>query len=69
MSADVLALTAAQAAERIREPAWLGTPSVQKRSLTATGTPASGASSPAAAGVSSATHRKALSSSLAARSR
>src|SRR5437660_10433321 len=29
---------------RIREPAWLGTPSVQKRSFTARGTPPSGAS-------------------------
>ena len=43
---ELLTLTAAQAAERVRtgelEPAWLGTPLVQKRSLTATGTPPSG---------------------------
>src|SRR6185437_3689729 len=53
---------------RIFEPAWLGTPSVQNRSLTASGTPASG-DSESAAGASAATHVKALSSSAAARAR
>src|SRR3981081_3922799 len=42
---------------RIRDPAWLGTPSVQNRSFTASGTPPSGpASAPAA--VCGATHVK-----------
>src|SRR5579884_4205904 len=55
---------------RIREPAWLGIPAVQNRSLTATGTPPSGASFPGGgAGGPSATQVKALSSSAAARAR
>jgi hypothetical protein len=54
----------------MREPAWLGTPSVQKRSLTATGTPPSGASgaTPGGSAVSE-THVNAFSSSAAARAR
>src|SRR3954453_2778451 len=54
---------------RIRDAAMLGTPSTQKRSLTASGTPASGPSAFAAASGPSATHRKAFRSSAAARSR
>ena len=42
---------------------------MQKRSLTASGTPPSGASAAAATGASSATHVKAFSSSAAARDR
>src|SRR6476661_3391336 len=42
--------------DRIREPDVVGTPSVQKRSLTASGTPASGASG-ATSGAFSDTHR------------
>src|SRR3954451_22248993 len=48
----------------MREPAELGTPSTQNRSLTATG-----GSSPGSSGVSVATHREAASSSAAARRR
>src|SRR6202035_145902 len=58
---------------RIREPAWLGTPSVQKRSLTASGNPASCAAvadrppfedrPPASSGACSATQVKQLSPS------
>src|SRR3954452_17516471 len=55
---------------RIFEPAWLGMSFVQKRSLTPSGTPASGAPDAAPwAGDSAATHSHALSSSAAARSR
>ena len=46
----------------------MGTPSTQKRSFTASGTPPSGASV-AGAGASSATQRNAPSESVAARSR
>src|SRR2546421_3354888 len=51
----------------IREAAVLGTSSTQKRSFTASGTPPSGAFA-STSGASSATHRKAPSSSAAARS-
>src|SRR3954467_6835294 len=44
---------------RIFEPAWDGTPSVQKSSLTPSGTPPSGASAPFAVGASPATHTNA----------
>ncbi len=55
---------------RIFEPDWLGTPSVQKRSLTASGTPASGAcASTPSAGAASATQVKALRSSASAAAR
>src|SRR4029077_28030 len=50
---------------RIRDPAWLGTPSVQNRSLTAIGTPLSGAGA-SSLGASSATHVKQFSPSLPA---
>src|SRR3954469_21545956 len=54
----------------MREPAWLGTPSVQKRSLTATGTPPSGASGATAGGSAAAgPHVNAFSSSATARVR
>src|SRR5579884_1105087 len=57
---------------RIREPACDGTPSVQKRSLTASGTPDSEPTAPAArglAGAAWATQVNAFSVSAAARSR
>src|ERR1700704_2318512 len=55
---------------RIFDPACEGTPSVQKRSLTPSGTPPSGpCPSPPDRGASPATHRNALSSSAAARAR
>src|SRR5436309_9926065 len=53
---------------RMRDAAMLGTPSTQKRSFTASGTPPSGASGAGGGGVSSATHWMALSSSSLARS-
>src|SRR6266851_2850737 len=54
---------------RIRDPDWLGTPSVQKRSLTASGTPARGAGVGARSGAAPATQVKQFSpSSPAARS-
>src|SRR5690348_9775153 len=55
---------------RIFEPAWLGTPSVQNRSLTASGTPPRGPGEPGpASGAESATQAKAFSTSGAARCR
>src|SRR6516165_9578163 len=52
---------------RIRDPAWLGTPCVQNRSLTASGTPPSGASSyESLSGAASATQVNAFSSSAEA---
>src|SRR5437763_77374 len=54
---------------RIFEPAWLGTPSVQNRSFTASGTPPKGSSAGWAPGSESATHVNAFSSSAAARAR
>src|SRR4051812_20771394 len=54
---------------RMGEPAMLGTPSTQNRSLTASGTPASGPLASACSSGPSATHRNAFRSSAAARSR
>src|SRR3954453_23112429 len=45
---------------RMRDPAMLGTPSTQKRSLTASGTPASGPARSALSSGASATQRKAF---------
>src|ERR1700761_1398956 len=66
--ATTVAVYGGREPSRMREPAWLGTPSVQNRSLTASGTPPSAVPG-TGSGAASATQVNALRSSAEARVR